>query len=96
MKWQIWSTSVISLSLFSSFAVTSTQYVCYLHEEIKSGSSVNELRYRMFTEKNLSGDRLPSTLDELVLHLHRSFFLNTFTSFIKNVKYNIEKFFLFA
>ena len=26
---------------------------------------MNELRYRMFTEKNLSGDRLPSTLDAL-------------------------------
>ena len=26
---------------------------------------------RMFTKNNLSGDRLPSTLDALVLHLSR-------------------------
>ena len=59
---QIWSTSVISFTLFSPSAVTSIQYACYLYEDNKSGSSVNEFRYRMFTEKNLSGDRLPSTL----------------------------------
>ena len=53
---------MISLTLFSASAVTSIQYVCYLYEENKSGSTVNELRYRMFTKKNLGGDRLPSTL----------------------------------
>ena len=54
---------------------------------------MNELRYRMFAKKNLSGDRLPSTLDALVLHLHRTliFFLNSFISIIKNMKYNIER-----
>ena len=31
-----------------------------------------ELRYRMFTEKNFGGDRLPSTFDELVLPLRRA------------------------
>ena len=36
-----------SLSLESLSVVTSIQYVCYLHEENKSGSSVNELRYRI-------------------------------------------------
>ena len=35
----------ISLYLESPSAVTSLHYVCYLHEENKSGSSVNELRY---------------------------------------------------
>ena len=34
-----------SLYLESPSAVTSLHYVCYLHEENKSGSSVNELRY---------------------------------------------------
>ena len=89
---------MISLTLFSLFAVTSIQYACHLYEENKLGSSVNELRYRMFTEKNLSGDCLTSTLDVLVLHMCRAliFFLNSFASFIKNIKYNIEKNFLFA
>ena len=47
---------------------------------------MSELQYRMFTEKNLNGDRSPSTLDALVLQLRRTliFFLNYFTSFIKN------------
>ena len=40
-----------------------------LYNENKSGSSVNELRFRMFTKKNLRGDRLPPTLDALILHL---------------------------
>ena len=61
-------------------------------------SDLPELRYRTFTEKNLSGYRLPSTLDALVLHLRRAFifFLNFLTSFIKNIKYVIEKIFLFV
>ena len=46
---------------------------------------VNKLRYRMFTKKNLSGDRLPPTLDALVLHLRRAliffhqYLFNTFS-----------------
>ena len=43
-----------------------------LYDENKSGSSVNELRYRMFTKTNSRGDRLPPTLDALVLHLCRA------------------------
>ena len=55
--------------------------------------SVNDLRYRMFTDKNLSGDRWPSTLYALVLYLRKAliFFLNSFTLFIKNIKCNIDK-----
>ena len=33
-----------SLSLESLSVITSVHYVCYLYEENKSGSSVNELR----------------------------------------------------
>ena len=61
-----------SFSLESPSVVTSIQYVCYLYEENKSDSSVNKLRYRMFTRNNLSRDRLPSTFDSLVLHLRRA------------------------
>ena len=43
-----------------------------LYDENISGSSVSELRYGMFAKKNLSGDRLPTTLDTLVLHLRRA------------------------
>ena len=34
-----------SLSLESPSGITSVQYVCYLYEKNRSGSSVNELRY---------------------------------------------------
>ena len=47
----------------------------------------------MFTEKKLSRDRSPATLDALALHLRRTliFFLNYFTTFTKNKVYDIEK-----
>ena len=72
-------------------------FVCYLYEENKSGASGNGLRYRMFTEIYLSRDRLPSALEVLVLYLQRAliFFQKSFISFIKTIKYNIEKTFSF-
>ena len=44
--------------------------------------SVNELRWRMFTKKNSSRDRLPTTLDALVIHLCKT--LNRTPTFQKN------------
>ena len=63
-----------SLFLESPSAVTSIHYVIFmlLYDENKSGSRVNELRYRMLTKNNLCGDRLPPTLDALVHHLRRA------------------------
>ena len=68
----------------------------FLYDENKPGLSVNELWYRMFTEKNLSGDCLPPILDASVLHLRRAliffyqYFFNTFSFFFfiyQNIKY---------
>ena len=58
------------LSFASPSVVTSVQYVIFIKNT--PGSSVNELRHRMFTKNNLSEDHLPSTLDTLVLHLNRA------------------------
>ena len=55
-----------SLSLESLSIVTSIQYAFYLYDDNKSGSSVDELRSRIFTKKNSSRDRLPPTSDVLV------------------------------
>ena len=58
-----------------------------LYDENKPVSDVNELRYRIFTKENLSGDRLPPTLDALVLNLRRAliffhqYLFNTFSEF---------------
>ena len=61
-----------SLSLRCSSVVAAIRFVCYLCLEKKTTSNINELRYEMFTKKNLSGDRLPPTLDGLVFHLCRA------------------------
>ena len=50
-----------SLALESPLVVTPIQFECYLYEPHKPGLNMNGLRYRMFTKKNLSGDRLPPT-----------------------------------
>ena len=39
----------------SPYVVTSVQLECYRYNENKSGSNMNELRYRMFTKKHLIG-----------------------------------------
>ena len=85
----------IILHLFKKSICCYFNSICVLlHDDNKWGSSVNKLRYRMLTKKNLSGDRLPPTLDASVLYLSRYFFW-TLSSFIKNIKYNIEKSFVF-
>ena len=85
----------------SPSVVISIQYLCYLYDETKSGSSGNELRFSMFTKKNSSIDRLPPTLDALALRLHRvliffhqylfDIFSELFSSFIKNYKITHRK-----
>ena len=61
-----------SRSLESMSAVTSMHYVCCLYEENKSVQVwMNCDIARMFTKNNLSGDRLPSALDALVLQQRR-------------------------
>ena len=78
----------LKIALITSFAYTTDN---------KSASSVNELRYRMFTKKNSSIYRLTPTLDALVrwfyyfIHICLIFSLNSSSSIIKNIKYNIEK-----
>ena len=62
--------------------------VCMLlYDKNKSGSGVNQLRYRMFTKKNLRGDCLPLNLGASVLHVRRAliffhqYLLNIFSEF---------------
>ena len=55
-----------SLSLETPSAVTSIQYVCYLYDENKSGSIVNELLYQTFRSRGGGhGGRLPHPLPKL-------------------------------
>ena len=51
--------------LWKSACCNSIKYVCYLYDDNKSASSVNELWCRMFPQKNSSIYHLPPTLDVL-------------------------------
>ena len=55
-----------SLSLECTSVVAAIQFVCSLYQENKATSNINELRYEIFTKKNLPGDRLPPTLSRRV------------------------------
>ena len=45
--------------------------VCSFYEKGNT-YNINELRYRLFTQKSKSGEKLPPTLDALILHLKRA------------------------
>ena len=63
----IWfKTEFSSLSLECSSATVAIQIFCFLYQESKATSNVNELRYKIFPKKNVSGDRLPPTLSSRV------------------------------
>ena len=70
-----------SLSLECPSIVFTIQYECYLYDENKSGSSVNELRHIMFTKENLGRYRLTPTLNALVLHLRQAL-INIYQNFL--------------
>ena len=52
---------------------------------------MNDDTPRTFTKNNLSGYRLPSTLNVLVLHLRRTLTFSTLLHLSKYKKYNIKK-----
>ena len=61
-----------SLDLDSLNVVAAIRFVCLLYDNKCSSEDVNGLRYRLFTKKGLLSDKLPPTLDALVLHLRRA------------------------
>ena len=58
-----------SLFLECSSVVAAIQFVCYLYQENKATSNINELRYEMFTKKNVSGT---SCAERTIKHLSGS------------------------
>ena len=47
------------------------QFVCWLYDAKYLNGNINGLRYKMFCQKNVSGEKLPPTLECLKLHLAR-------------------------
>ena len=49
------------------------RFVClFMNDKRFSTGDINDLRYKLFTKKGLTGEKLPPTLDALVLHLRRA------------------------
>jgi len=60
------------LPLSHDSVVAAIQLVCRLYENSSTNVDINLMRYKLFTQKGISGPRLPPTLDALTLHLQRA------------------------
>ena len=60
------------LSLEQDSVVACIRFVCMLYDTHSNVLDINCLRHILFTQKNVSGERLPPTLDALTLHLRRA------------------------
>ena len=62
-----------ALSLNDDAVVACIRFVCSLYDKSSNDEfNINEVRYKLFTKKSLSGEKLPPTLDALTLHLKRA------------------------
>ena len=49
-----------------------TEFVCRLYDDKGETTDVNDLRYQLFCQKQLSGEKLPTTSDALACHVKRA------------------------
>ena len=57
------------LSIDCDVMVTCIKFVRLLYDRKSTQNDLNLLRYQLFTQKSIYGDKLPPTLDSLVMHL---------------------------
>ena len=50
------------------------KFICWLYDSNCTSFDVNELRYNLFCKKNISGDKLPPTRENLLLHIFRAIY----------------------
>ena len=60
------------MSLDNPAVESAIQFVCMLYESRSINIDINYLRYKLFTQKGYAGEKIPPTLDALVLHLRRA------------------------
>ena len=60
-----------NLEIDSESSICAIKFVC-LHDANFKSSGINALRFKLFTKKGISGDKLPPTIDSLLQHLRRS------------------------
>ena len=59
------------LSLEDDFVVSCIRFICMLYDK-STEYDINDLRFKLFSRKGISGEKLPPTLDALTLHLRRA------------------------
>ena len=62
----------LELSLDQESVVACIRLVCVLYSGSSNNMDIDLLRHKSFTQKSLSGDKLPPTLDSLTLDLRRA------------------------
>ena len=60
------------LDINSQYVVDAVKFVCWLYDLSCQDFNINKLRHKLFCKKNLSGEKLPPTLDALLLHFARA------------------------
>ena len=60
------------LSLEYEAVEACVKFVCLLYDPKTKIVEVNKLRHKLFTQKNINGEKLPPTLDSLIMHLRRA------------------------
>lgn len=61
-----------SLSIADNHVKACIKFVCSLYDESHAEYNISYLRYKLFTQKNLSGEKLPPTLESLLFQHQRA------------------------
>lgn len=61
-----------NLMIDSESSIDAMKLVCLLYDDNSQTADVNTLRFKLFTKKGISGEKLPPTVDSLVQHLRRA------------------------
>jgi len=59
------------LRIDSEYLLSAIKFVCLLYDEHFKSEDINSLRYKLFTKKGISGEKLSPTVDSLLQHLRR-------------------------
>ena len=61
-----------NLQIDSESSICEIKFVCLLHDENFKSCDINALRYKLFTKKGITGDKLPPTLNSQLQHFRRA------------------------
>ena len=61
-----------NIDINSNYIEGAIRFICAFYDKQFKSANINELLHKLFTKKNFSGEKLPPTLDALLMHLHRA------------------------